>query len=85
MYLQFAEPCGHAPTAARKRIRKSEAAAACTKWRGKLVGELSRGLPPARGTGASYAGRPGYSHPDEPTSGLDPNQIVEIRQLIKEE
>jgi len=51
---------------------------------GKLVGELSKGFRQRVGLAQAMIHDPDILILDEPTSGLDPNQIVEIRQLIKE-
>jgi ABC-2 type transport system ATP-binding protein len=51
---------------------------------GKLVGELSKGYRQRVGLAQAMLHDPDILLLDEPTSGLDPNQIVEIRSLIKE-
>jgi ABC-2 type transport system ATP-binding protein len=51
--------------------------------RHKDVGELSKGYRQRVGLAQAMIHEPDVLILDEPTSGLDPNQIVEIRNLIK--
>jgi ABC-2 type transport system ATP-binding protein len=51
---------------------------------GRRIGEMSKGFRQRTGLAAAMIHRPPILILDEPTSGLDPNQIVEIRSLIKE-
>ncbi len=48
------------------------------------IGELSRGYKQRVGLAHAMMNDPEILILDEPTSGLDPNQIVEIRQIIKQ-
>ncbi len=50
----------------------------------KNVGELSKGLKQRVGLAHAMMSDPEILILDEPTSGLDPNQIVEIRKIIRE-
>ncbi len=49
----------------------------------KLIGALSKGYKQRVGLAQAMLHNPKVLILDEPTTGLDPNQIVEIRQLIK--
>ncbi len=49
----------------------------------KKIGELSKGYRQRVGLAQALIHDPAVLVLDEPTSGLDPNQIVEIRELIK--
>lgn len=50
----------------------------------KKIGELSKGYRQRVGLAQAMINDPQVLILDEPTTGLDPNQIVEIRRLIKE-
>jgi len=50
----------------------------------KKVGELSKGYRQRVGLAAALIHDPEVLILDEPTTGLDPNQLAEIRSLIKE-
>lgn len=66
------------------RIREMIDVCGLGKERHKKIGELSKGYRQRVGLAQAMIHDPELLILDEPTTGLDPNQIVEIRKLIKE-
>lgn len=54
-----------------------------TKEQGKKISQISKGYKQRVGLAQALIHNPDVLILDEPTTGLDPNQIVEIRELIK--
>ena len=55
-----------------------------THFRDRIINNLSGGYQQRVGIAQAIVHNPSFVIFDEPTNGLDPNQIVEIRHLIKE-
>ncbi len=82
-YLEFAAGIHQVPNA-RKQIEQMIERTGLTSHRHKQIGQLSKGYRQRVGLAQAMLHDPEVLILDEPTSGLDPNQIVEIRQLIKD-
>jgi len=66
------------------RIRKLVELCSMKEIMHKTIGELSKGLKQRVGLAHAMMDDPEILVLDEPTSGLDPNQIIEIREIIKQ-
>jgi ABC-2 type transport system ATP-binding protein len=66
------------------RIRSAVGRCGLTQVVGKDISQLSKGYKQRVGLAQAILHEPDLLILDEPTSGLDPNQIVEIRNLIRE-
>ncbi|MGI9545018.1 MAG: ATP-binding cassette domain-containing protein [Cyclobacteriaceae bacterium] len=68
----------------RERVKKMVALFGLTREQNKLIGALSKGYRQRVGLAQALIHDPKVLILDEPTTGLDPNQIIEIRDLIRE-
>ena len=84
-YLDFvAELQGIPKNKIHSRIRDMVYVCGLNAEKHKKIGELSKGYRQRVGLAQAMIHDPEILILDEPTTGLDPNQIIEIRKLIKE-
>jgi ABC-2 type transport system ATP-binding protein len=81
-YLEFIAGV-HKMDHPKNRIEETIATVGLTLEANKKIGQLSKGYKQRVGLAAALIHNPEVLILDEPTSGLDPNQIVEIRDVIK--
>lgn len=67
----------------RKRIEETVEVCGLTAVFGRVCGQLSKGYKQRVGLAQAILHKPEVIILDEPTSGLDPQQILEIRKLIR--
>jgi ABC-2 type transport system ATP-binding protein len=83
-YLAFIAGMHKVPDA-KKAVERVIALTGLTLESKKKIGQLSKGYKQRVGLAAALVHDPEVLILDEPTSGLDPNQIIEIRHVIKEQ
>ncbi len=83
-YLRFMAQIHGLGKGANKRCEEMISNVGLTPEAHKKIGQLSKGYKQRVGLAQSMLHNPKVLILDEPTSGLDPNQIVDIRKLIKE-
>lgn len=70
--------------AVREAVDKAKERCGITHFSNRLIRNLSGGYQQRVGIAQAIVHNPKFVVLDEPTNGLDPNQILEIRELIKE-
>ncbi len=84
-YLTFCGALqGMAAADVQRRLREMISVCGLNAEKHKKIGELSKGYRQRVGLAQAMIHDPEILVLDEPTTGLDPNQIVEIRNLIRE-
>ena len=83
-YLELIAGIHDLKTDVKKRIEEVIDLTGLRPESNKKIGQLSKGYKQRVGLAAALIHDPKVLILDEPTTGLDPNQIIEIRQLIKD-
>lgn len=80
-YLQFVANIHHVPN---EKVDKIIDLVGISPEKSKKISQLSKGYKQRVGLAQAIIHSPDVLILDEPTNGLDPNQIIEIRNVIKE-
>ncbi len=80
-YLQFVANIHKIPAS---RVDEVIELVGITPEKSKKIGQLSKGYKQRVGLAQAIIHQPDLLILDEPTNGLDPNQIIEIRNVVKE-
>lgn len=84
-YLKFCSSLRDIPdNKIKESVDKAMERCGITHFRKRLIRNLSGGYQQRVGIAQAIIHEPAFVVLDEPTNGLDPNQIIEIRHLIKE-
>ncbi len=84
-YLRFRAELKRVPRAGRRvRVEEAMTRAACIDVANQRIGHLSKGYRQRVGLADAIVARPPIVILDEPTAGLDPNQIRDVRQLVRD-
>ncbi|MEI6881531.1 MAG: gliding motility-associated ABC transporter ATP-binding subunit GldA [Bacteroidota bacterium] len=83
-YLLFAAETQGLGKSANKAVEEMIDKTGLTRERKQYIGQLSKGYKQRVGLAAAMLNNPKVLILDEPTSGLDPNQVGDMRNLIKE-
>lgn len=84
-YLSFCAGLKKVPRSQRKNeISRVMELLKITDMQSRLIKNLSKGYKQRVGFAQALLGNPKFLILDEPTVGLDPNQVAEVRQIIKD-